>query len=480
MNFKDFPKLLISDSPIEASDELINFRKPDTDWISQTPELCDYNDFELKENQNRYTINHSGVPFECLFLPHKNKSLYVLLSGGGTNTRRYPSFIRWKYSKYLNGNVLCIDDPMYYFHPEYTKVQWYYGTKDQSYLYLLIDIVQRFMQKLSIKAENLVFIGSSGGGYASIYCANLIDNSSAIAINPQSILKDWQYPIIYDNFKKIGIDLVCDDQFNRNVLKITNKTSRFIIAFNANSRKEYSLQFTPFFQNHNLNPKYGITQKDNIVTWFHATDYTQPHSAVLTKPEICFAVYLLEKLKNNEDINELTNISFIANEILYEKYELKTMLEASNDENKTLYDFLTPYINQIVEETILRSIPMSASTDVRKLLDYQFEPQTHIIKKGNITYFIGNQRIYRYNLFFYKNDFYFRIKFDKFRDYFPNYQDIISYVNSLRKKKFTNCFFEKESTLVISRLLNPQNVKHQIDEFIKETLHILNDNLKIQ
>ena len=106
------------------------------------------------------------------------------------------------------------------------------------------------MKQLLIEAENVTFIGSSGGGYSALFLGNMLDNSSVIVINPQLILKYWQYPHVYNNFKEWGIDLDSDDDLGRNKICLTNKTVTFLICINYKSDADYKVQFKEFSQNH--------------------------------------------------------------------------------------------------------------------------------------------------------------------------------------------------------------------------------------
>ncbi len=480
MDLRGFSKLINATLPLEAAEEMKMFREPSSTWSGQESVVCSLEDFKLNKTQNRYTIKHSDVPFECLYLPSDNKKLYVSLSGGGPKGgRRYPWFIRWKYKNFLNGNVLCIDDPMYYFHPEIISVMWYYGTKEVSYLHLLLDIVKKFMEQLEIEAKDVTFIGSSGGGYASLYCANLLDYSSAIAVNPQIVLKDWQYPNVYNYFYKWGIDLAKEDKFNRNNIFLTNNTSHFCIVMNVYSMKEAELQFNPFFERNRIIPKYGISQKENIITWIHATNYNQPHSAIPTKVGFAFADYLLYSAKREMNcINEITNISLLANEVLYEKYDLMDKLESNQIEKNTIYKFFIHNLSMKIKKNLCTKIPLEASDTLKEFLGYNYEVKVMIPSNGNIGYYIGEQKKYRYNIFYHNGNIYFRLKFDNFSENFKSSEDFIEYLNRYKKvEQITRWHINQEDTLIVSYVLVPEFAENQINNFIDLTLEIINKYL---
>lgn len=482
MEFSGFPELLKSTLPLEAAEEMKNLREPDSAWMKQESFECSLKEFKIQQMQNRYTIYHEDVPFECLWLPSKKQKLYVSLSGGGpANGRRYPWFIRWKYKNFLDGHVLCIDDPMYHFHPEIVSAMWYYGTNETSYLHLLLDIVKKFMEQIGIEAKDVTFIGSSGGGYSSLYCANLLDYSSAIAVNPQIVLKDWHYPYVYNHFAKWGIDLASEDQFDRNNVLLKNKTSKFMLIMNVGSVNEAKLQFEPFFQRHGIVPTYGISQKDNIITWVHVTNYNNPHSAYPEKAGFKLASYLLELAKTSVmcegyDLNELSNISLLANEVLYEKYDLKNKLESIQTERNAVYRFFIHTISECIKENLYRKIPIKTSENLRRFLAYDYEIRDIIRSKGNIGYYIGAQEEFRYNIYYHEGEFYFRMKFDGFSKYFKNAEEIKNYLNTIKGHRITRWHISGD-TLIISYILEPEMMETQIDDFVNLTLMMINKYL---
>ena len=206
MDLYDFPQFSEDMSAVAAASEFDRMRNelPEA-WMTEDPIKTDISSFTLSPEHNRYTVSVDEVPFECLYFPDKENRLYIMLSAGGTTTRRYPSFMRWKYKNYLKGHLVCIDDPMYYFHPGLFHVMWYYGTKDKSYLALLIELIKNIAAQLSIPPENVTIIGSSGGGYAALYAGNRIDHSSVIAINPQFYPKSWTIFLLYQTFARSRI-----------------------------------------------------------------------------------------------------------------------------------------------------------------------------------------------------------------------------------------------------------------------------------
>ena len=59
------------------------------------------------------------------------------------------------------------------------------GKIDDWYLLVIADIIQILALKNNIKPKNVLFFGSSGGGFTAIMLSTFIKNSSVIVNNPQ-------------------------------------------------------------------------------------------------------------------------------------------------------------------------------------------------------------------------------------------------------------------------------------------------------
>ena len=141
INFNDMNNIFKNiDNPFDIIALRKNLYNISKKWINEDPIKSNVQKFKIIENINRYCIENNNINYECLFFPSTTKKLYISLCGGGRNGKKYPVFLRWKYINILDGNYLCIDDPMYgeTINKQYSEktngVLWYYGTKQVSYL----------------------------------------------------------------------------------------------------------------------------------------------------------------------------------------------------------------------------------------------------------------------------------------------------------------------------------------------------------
>lgn len=118
-----------------------------------------------------------------------NTLLVFLPAVNGKNI--YPYYPRQSWGKELSKryNVLYISDP-YQQLPEYKEPMgsWFISPDGVSTLEILAKKIELFMKEILV--ENVVFYGSSMGGYAAIILSSLISNSKAIAECPQTYLKN--------------------------------------------------------------------------------------------------------------------------------------------------------------------------------------------------------------------------------------------------------------------------------------------------
>ena len=162
---------------------------------------------------------------------------------------------------------------------------WFYGTKESSYVHQTAEIVLQIAKKLKVPNQNIIFFSSSGGGSVALQIANIIKPSTAIAVNPQIYFEKWQSAAEFTSIT--GIDLHDEDKYGRNSLAkniLNNRESKFIIMANISSKQDFIGQILPFCKEGKINPKYGITQKENLLLWCHATDVSyKPHNSFETR-----------------------------------------------------------------------------------------------------------------------------------------------------------------------------------------------------
>lgn len=151
-----------------------------------------------------------------------------------------PPFLdRWSWYGYFDESCIAYADPSF-FQDDKIRLGWYVGGKDW-YLRIISNIIKKLCHNQKISHDNIIFFGSSGGGFSSIGLATLINGSKAIVNNSSFSIKDiseGHYNDLLDFLKK-----EFDNRDINNILfEISHRTS-LISLFN---KMEYVPEITYF------------------------------------------------------------------------------------------------------------------------------------------------------------------------------------------------------------------------------------------
>lgn len=101
-----------------------------------------------------------------------------------------PFFDRWSWYKYFNESYIAYADPML-FYEDKINIAWLIGTKEHWYLQDLSEIIKELCKNQEIKHNNILFYGSSGGGFTSVVLGTLIKNSQVLINNSQLFIMNY-------------------------------------------------------------------------------------------------------------------------------------------------------------------------------------------------------------------------------------------------------------------------------------------------
>lgn len=131
--------------------------------------------------------------YDYLWAPKEgSKRLFILFSGDAQRKKNNPPvFQRWSWAPNFPGHCLYVSDPMLHLHPD-MGLAWYAGTQDHDPLEAIIRRVQGMLPILGLTPSEVWTYGSSGGGYAALRIASMFPEVSAIAINPQTNIANYE------------------------------------------------------------------------------------------------------------------------------------------------------------------------------------------------------------------------------------------------------------------------------------------------
>lgn len=118
-----------------------------------------------------------------------SKVLYISFHGAIDRTKRQmPVFMPVMPMTGDDANQLVIADPTMHVPGEFT-LSWYAGSEGFNLQETLLDLIKRTISHLNI--EHVVFMGSSGGGFASLYYSWHFPESTCIAVSAQTNIEKY-------------------------------------------------------------------------------------------------------------------------------------------------------------------------------------------------------------------------------------------------------------------------------------------------
>lgn len=135
-------------------------------------------------NNGIHSISYNGIPID-LNINIKNKGVvFVFFNGASSRSEnvKLPIFSGRGVSP-ADSNLISISDPTLYVNPELC-LAWYSGSQFQNLQNVLLKIIKHIIKVSGFLKT--VFVGGSGGGFASLYYSRNIEGSIAIVWNPQT------------------------------------------------------------------------------------------------------------------------------------------------------------------------------------------------------------------------------------------------------------------------------------------------------
>ncbi len=150
--------------------------------LPSIPNKMDSFDFTLGEST--YTIVEDGTDFNFYLNYKKGKKLLVALPGAINREKRVYNFQRYSWSKDVDYSFMSVLDPTIHEKNE-LDIGWFQGKHNNYMLPKFINLLKKIFDKNGVKEEDVLFFGSSAGGFTALQLSNFFPSSIVIAINPQ-------------------------------------------------------------------------------------------------------------------------------------------------------------------------------------------------------------------------------------------------------------------------------------------------------
>lgn len=129
---------------------------------------------------------------DSLLVTRKSDTLIVSFHGALDRKKfQLPRFERLATLLRTPFSLLFLTDPGLHYNPT-VQLTWYSGPPAVDYFQILARKIREAIQ--TTKSENVLLSGSSGGGFAALQIAPLVENSAVLAFNPQTSIHDYVIP----------------------------------------------------------------------------------------------------------------------------------------------------------------------------------------------------------------------------------------------------------------------------------------------
>lgn len=250
-----------------------------------------------------------------------------------------PIFARHSWIKDINKNMIYYNDPTRY---DFDKLRggWGIGTPTYWHLEKIAEIIKVLSKNINSSMNlnipqysNLLFYGSSMGGFMSIVLSTLIKNSTSLADIPQLNLKKWWYwNELKDNcFKGLNEDEINLLSYRFKIIDLIKKEQYIpnsYIRIDCSDKRDWETQHKDFLNSLNSLPYIYNNNENRIQLRF---DGLNNGHAILNKKETIKMIYEILDNKNFYSKNSLNKVKLELLNIFEENFN-KLCSKYSNGE----------------------------------------------------------------------------------------------------------------------------------------------------
>lgn len=161
-----------------------------------------------------YKFLNNGIEYN-LFTHFKKGNKKLLILGQGaietSEIKQKPVFHRHSWTKDFDCNVIILSDPTVNIgRNKELSLGWFQGDKNNNCMYHVIQLLRTFVRTLDIEHKNIIFFGSSAGGFSSLMMAPHFKGSLACVNNSQTNIFNYHMEnveaLLYSNFDGMTIE----------------------------------------------------------------------------------------------------------------------------------------------------------------------------------------------------------------------------------------------------------------------------------
>lgn len=192
---------------------------------------------------------------DFIYFPSHKQNLFVLCPSAIIRGKfPVPYFYRWSWAAdgKFPGNVIVMSDPSFLLDPA-LRAGWLVGTRENDATINFTSIINIFCKALKIPFKNIVFWGSSAGGFIAMQLCKYFPGSAAVAVNAQTDIYKFE---AYEKLYRIGFPDMSDEEINiqypERLTTLANihkfRRNRIFMVQNIQDTHHYENHFKPFMR----------------------------------------------------------------------------------------------------------------------------------------------------------------------------------------------------------------------------------------
>ena len=296
-----------------------------------------------------------GEQLFCFIIKFSSKNNNLICFGPGAHERNInkpPYFDRWSWFSHFEESTLAYADPMFFLDDK-LRIGWFTGGKKWD-LKILSEIIQELSRNQRILNDNILFYGSSGGGYVSIALGTLIKNSKVLVNNPQIFLMNFDKKTLKTLFNLLEKELKCKRQnivenlqYRFNLIELFKKeqySPSITYYLNILSENDITEHASPF-----INQLIKLNYFNGINFCLYKQSKKIPHEPLPTNVTINIIKHYNDLLLNNNLYNKnlKLDIKGLENEINFYKLHDKISFSSEDKDVELLCNKLNLVNNEL-------------------------------------------------------------------------------------------------------------------------------------
>lgn len=334
-------------------------------------------------NKDQLTTGAKLFDFDAFKLPclyfkkiKEVKHLTVLLSAFVDRDKQsIPVFNRWSWEKKFPGDVLCIADPTLELDDK-LFIGWYLGTEKHDIAFDIVKLVKKIADLKQIPYSNIVFYGSSAGGFAALKLAQMVEGSTAVAVNPQvdATLHYEEYvnhllDVSFGKQSKEDVKNKYDERFSMIKAWENNTKSKIIYVQNKQDAFHYDEHFIPFADAIGLSKVTGANSDKKYYTFLY--DDVSGHGP---EPENLIP----------EIINKIKEFTFLPIKDSWIPYVYKDYKQIAIEIDKCKFELDNLTIQELNQFDISKFVPMKFIVNIINMINKNDIVNTAGLIKGEL------------------------------------------------------------------------------------------------